>query len=83
MPSRAQIPTHAYLTCQVLPSARSRPALFEDNGADGGGLVGEGEGGRVVREALSDQVPCEQGPEGREGASSIDLRGASTSARVS
>lgn len=45
--------------------------------------MGEGEGGRVVREALSDQVPCEQGPEGREGASSIDLRGASTSARVS
>lgn len=81
MPSRAQIPTHTYLTCQVLPSARSRPALFEDNGADGGG--GGGEGGRVAREALSDQVPCEQGPEGREGASSIDLRRASTSARVS
>ena len=45
--------------------------------------MGEGEGGRVAREALSDQVPCEQGPEGREGASSIDLRRASTSARVS
>jgi len=51
MPSRAQIPTHAYLTCQVLPSARSRPALFEDNGADGGGwwerVKGEGWSGRL------------------------------------
>ena len=45
--------------------------------------AGQGEGGRVAREALYDQVPCEQGPEGREGASSIDLRRASTSARVS
>ena len=49
----------------------------------GGGVGGPGEGGRVAREALSDQVPCEQGPEEREGVSSIDLRRASTSARVS
>ena len=49
----------------------------------GGGVGGQGEGGRVAREALSDQVPCEQGPEEREGVSSIDLRRASTSARVS